>query len=236
MRMAKSVGKAFEKAITIQKEPRQKGQREGQFEFMNKNRREIFQYLCLHPCSYLSMISKSLGLSLHATNWHLRRLVAHGYVFRMKMGKKAVFYPTEMIAKEDIPILEILNTEKAKAIFLVILEKNGVYQREICELLGLKHQAVIWYTKKLESLSLITIVEDGKYRRYYPTELLRQRREDNAARLKNFKQTITKRFRTEMLSPTILRSTGDKIVVRIKSGRDKAVLTLHTNPFVTVLS
>lgn len=238
MRMPKGIGKALERAIRSKDEGEvaEKGNGEGKFEFMNKNRQEIFQYLCLHPCSYATMISKATGLSLHATNWHLRRLVESDYVSKKVRGKKTVFYPVEMIALEDLPILEILNVDKAKAIYLSVLDKKGISQVEVCESLGLKHQAVIWYAKKLESLGLISSLEDGKYRRYYPTDLLIRKKDKNTERLKIFKDNVMKRFHKERLSPTILRSTEDKIVVRIARGSSKAVLTLHTNPFVTVLS
>ena len=59
-----------------------------------------------------------------------------------------------MISTSDIPILEILNNDKAKAIYILIAENNGIYQGEICKMLSFNHQAVIWYTKKLEKLGL----------------------------------------------------------------------------------
>jgi predicted transcriptional regulator len=234
--MAKGVGKAFEKALTTKEEKEDIGSRDGKFELMNKNRQEIFQYLCLHPCSCTSMISKFLGLSIHTTKWHLRRLVENGFISKMSLGKKKVFYPTDMVAERDIPILEILNTDKAKAIYVIILHRKGLSQAEISEELGLKNQEVIWYTKKLESLGLIKSLEDGKYRRYYPTDLLSRKNDENGTRLKNFRNNIMKRLRREMLSPTVLRSTEDKLVLRIARGGNKAVLTLHINPFVTILS
>lgn len=234
--MPKGVGKALERAITTKEESTVGEDGEGRFEFMNKNRQEIFQYLCLHPCSYSTMISRAIGLSLHATNWHLRRLVESDFISKKTIGKKTVFYPADMLAMEDLPLLEILNTDKAKAIYLAVVEKNGISQGEICEMLGLKHQAVIWYAKKLESLGLISSLEDGKFRRYYPTELLHRKKDESSKRLKIFKDRMLKRFQRERLSPAILRSTDDKIVVRIARGRSKAVLTLHTNPFITVLS
>ena len=220
----KGVGRAFEKAVTTKGEETQEegGEKVRKFEFLNKNRQEIFQYLCFHPCAHISMISKATGLSLHATSWHLRRLVEGNYVSKRTFGKKTVFYPLDMIASKDTPILELLNTEKARSIYLLIIERNGLSQGEICEMLGIKHQAVIWYTRKLETLGLLTILEDGKYRRYYPTDLLRRKRNDNAMRLKAFKEKIVKRFQSEMLSPTVLRSTDEKVVVRISRGKSRA--------------
>ncbi|UCG68229.1 MAG: winged helix-turn-helix transcriptional regulator [Thermoplasmata archaeon] len=235
MRMQKGVGKAFEKAMMI-KEEELTGEKEGKFEFMNKNRQEIFQYLCLHPCSHAKRISQACGLSQHATNWHLRRLLEDNYISKKSIGKKMVYYPSNMIAVEDIPILEILNIERAKSIYVSILEKKGVSQKEICEKLNLNHQAVIWYAKKLESLGLISSLEDGKFRRYYPTDLLIRKKDENTKRLRIFRDKVMKRFQRERLSPTILRTTEDKIVLRIVRGKDRAVLTLHTNPFVSVLS
>lgn len=235
--MPKGIGKALEKAININGKKIESDSKyeQGKYELMNKNRQEILQFLCIHPCSYSTMISTSLGLSLHATNWHLRRLIESDYISKKTMGKKTVYYPSNMIAMEDIPILEILNVEKAKSIYISILDRNGITQKEICETLTLKHQAVIWYAKKLESLGLISSLEDGKYKRYYPTELLRKKKDENTKRLKNFKDDIVRRFKEERLSPSVLRSTEDKVIVRIAKGGNKTVLTLYTNPFVSVL-
>lgn len=236
--MSKSVGKALEAAIlskTESHDPKGK-EKDGRFEFLNSNRKEIFQYLCAHPCSYTSMISKATKLSLHTVNWHLRRLLEAEYILRYNLGKKTVFYPTEMISSSDIPILEILNNDKAKAIYILIAENNGIYQGEICKMLSLNHQAVIWYTKKLEKLGLITSLEDGKFRRYYPTRLLHNKKEKSTERIKIFRKRIQHKFQKENLSPTVIRSTEEKIVIRISRGASKAVLTLPTNPFITVLS
>jgi DNA-binding transcriptional ArsR family regulator len=235
--MARGVGKALEAAISAEgkKEISEKG-KTIKFEFMNLNRQEIFQFLCLHPCSYSSMMSKSISLSLHTVNWHLRRLLESEYISKSTLGKKVVFYPTEMIATSDIPILELLNTEKAKLIYIQIAQSNGIFQGEICEKVQLRHQAVIWYTRKLETLGLITSLEDGKYRRYYPTELLQSRKNENEKRMKMFRERILNKFKGENLQPVIIRSIDEKLVVRISRGSSKAVLTLNTNPFVTVLS
>ena len=235
--MSKGVGKALEAAISSKNKGdilEKKGKLK--FEFMNKNRQEIFQFLCLHPCSYSSMISKATSLSLHTVNWHLRRLLESEYISKSSRGKKTVFYPTGMISSIDIPILEILNSEKAKKIYIQIAQNNGIFQGEICKYLQLKHQAVIWYTRKLEMLGLITSLEDGKYKRYYPTQLLQKKKDENEKRMRIFRERLLDKFQRENIQPVVIRSNEDKIVVRISSGSTKAVLTLNTNPFVTVLS
>jgi predicted transcriptional regulator len=235
--MAKGVGKALEKALTKKEtnsSEEEKGYK-GKFEFGNANRRDIFSYLCFHPCSHISLIAAALKLSIHTTSWHLRRLENDGYISRASVGKKTVFYPTNMIDPQDISIFEILNNDKAKAIYIAVLDRSGINQHEICKRLGIKHQAVIWYTRKFESLSMIRSVEDGKFRRYYPTDLLKKKMDENASRMKIYRKDLLKRFGKEMMSPEVLRAANDKLVVKISGGKDKAVLTLHTNPFITVL-
>lgn len=236
--MSKGVGKALEAAISL------KDKKEGpgytgkivKFEFMNKNRQDIFQYLCIHPCSYSSMISKASSLSLHTVSWHLRRLLESEYISNSNQGKKNVFYPTEMISRSDIPVLAILNNEKAKTMYIQIAQNGGISQGEICTNLKLRHQAVIWYTNKLEDLGLITSLEDGKYRRYYPSDLLQRKKNENEKRTKIFRERLLDKFQRENLRPVLIRSNEDKFVVRISKGTSKTVLTLNTNPFVTVLS
>lgn len=235
--MQKGVGKALEKVLTTKDSMLdEKKEDETKLEFMNRNRRDIYQFLCIHPCSPSSAISKETGLSIHAVNWHLRRLYDRDYVHKEKRGKKTIFYPVNLIHQEDIPIFEILNIKRARDIFLAIVDKNGISQKEICKNLGLKHQAVIWYANKLKKLGLITSLEDGKYRRYYPTELLNKKKDENMKRIRIFKNQIINKLQNEMLTPSILRSTDDKIIIRISRGRNRAVLTLCTDPFVTVLS
>ncbi len=235
--MAKGVGKALEKALT-KKEPTSSEEQEGykgRLEFGNRNRRDIFSYLCFHPCSHISLIAAALKLSIHTTSWHLRRLEDEGYVSRAKVGKKSVFYPTNMIDTQDINIFEILNNHKARAIYMAVLDRSGINQHEICNKLNLKHQAVIWYTRKLESLGLMRSVEDGKFRRYYPSDLLKKKMDKNASRIKIFRKDLLKRFGKEMMAPEVIRATSEKLVVKISGGKGRAVLTLHTNPFLTVL-
>jgi len=235
--MAKGVGKALEKAL-IKKHGDSVGEQEvykGKFEFGNKNRREIFSYLCFHPCSHVSLIATAMKMSIHTASWHVRRLEDEGYITRVRVGKKSVFYPTTMIDSEDIEIFEILNNEKAKAIYIAILDMKGINQHEICKRLGLRHQAVIWYTRKFEAMGLIRSVEDGKYRRYYATNLLKKKMDASNSRIKIFRKDLLERFGREMLSPEVLRSTNDKLVVKISGGKEKAVLTLHTNPYMTIL-
>jgi predicted transcriptional regulator len=235
--MPKGVGKALKTALTVkEKKPPEKRKGETKFEFMNTNRRRIFEYLCSNPASSTSAISKNTGLSIHSVKWHLRRLIESDYVHKHTHGKKAVYFPVNLIDIHDIPIFELLNTKKAKDILLLITDKNGISQSEICDVLGMNHQAVIWYTKKLEKLELIRSLEDGKFRRYYSTELLNRKREKNAKRMKLFKSQIIKKIQEDMVKPTILRSTDDKILIRLIWGRNKVVLTIHTDPFVTVLS
>jgi predicted transcriptional regulator len=230
------LGRAFERAITTREEEEREHVRTGgKVEFINKNRREIFEYLCLHPCTKASQISKAVGLTYHSSIWHLKKLIGTGFIKRYSVAKKNVYYPKDLIPIEDVPLLMLLNTDKARMIMLTILEKGGISQGEVCRLLSFKHQAVIWYTRKLEKHGLITSLEDGRYRRYYSTDLLQKKTDDCSNRIKNFRKNILRKLKKNGLSPTIIRSPDEKIVVRISSGKHKAVLTLHTNPYYTSL-
>ncbi len=231
------IGKAFQRALTPEDVEGERARKSEPLkpEIMNENRQQILQYLSKHPCSYLNRISKDLGLSFHTAKWHLRKIIERGYVANQRMGKRMVFYPKDMIAVEDIPIFELLNTPKAKSIYLKIIEQEGISQKEICKELGMKHQAVIWYTSKLEDTGLISSLEDGKFKRYYPTDLLSRWTDINNKRLRRYKDSILKRLEEDRLKPVVLRSTEEKLVVRISTGSKRSVLILWTDPVNTVL-
>lgn len=231
---AGKVGKALEKAIAA--EPSELKALKTKVQMMNPIRREVFQYLCRYPCSAISKISRDLKRSIHTVEWHLKRLIEDKYIMARKDSNNYVYYPIGCLEPEDLPILAALNIHRVRDMFLYILENPGSTQREVGADLGVSHQSVGRITKRLDNLKLISTVDDGKYKRYYPSDLLPSKRQENYERMKAFKQRILEKLQSEGLNPAVLRSSDTDIMVRITLGRAKASLALSCNPFATVLS
>ncbi len=209
--------------------------RKGQSLLMNPVRRELFRYLCEFPCNHLSGISRGLGITPPTTTWHLKKLIDRDLIASKKLNGKTIFFPSNMIEEDDIRILSLINDEKVKQIFLTIRENPGMTQKDISLNLKLQHQSVLWYTLKLEKVELISTIEDGKFKRYYPTNLLSELRDSHLSKLRAFREWLIKALKYDGIDPEVIRTTDKFILIRITTGREKTTLELSTNPFSTVL-
>jgi len=136
---------------------------------------------------------------------------------------------------EDVEILALINDEKIKHIFLSIINNPGLTQKEISDLLRIQHQTVIWFTQKLENVELISTLEDGKFKRYYPTNRLAKLSDMHISKMKAFREWVIKKFKYDGIDPEVVRVTDKFILLRVSIGKDKTSLELPTNPFLTVL-
>lgn len=233
--MEKKIGEELEKRlIGREKEIVSQPERKKKSLLMNQTRQLMLQYLCKYPCSRLEAISKDLELTAPTVKWHLEKMTDSSFISLKKVGRTAVFYPSNMTELSDIEILAVLNLEKTGFIFSVILEKGGIAQNELCKLVGASPQAVIRYTSRLEKLGLVNSVGDGRYKRYYATSLISELQESRGKRTKYFREYILGKLKDDALRPQIIRSTDKEILVRITAGGKEVTLELKTSPFTTV--
>lgn len=197
---------------------------------MNTSRCAIYEYLCSHPCSSVSSIAKGLRVSESRIRWHLEKLVWDKLV-TIKENGITIFFPSNMINPEHIKIFKLLALEKSSAIIASIKSKEGLYQSELSKRLDLNIRTVMKYTSDLEYLGLIRGANDGKFKRYYLTNLMDELREYYRKNAKNFKGYIVKRTKIDGLRPKILLSTPEVLKLKLVVGTKIRVLTLPMIPF-----
>jgi predicted transcriptional regulator len=228
------VGKALERAIGTGEAP-STVEPKSKAHMMNPVRREVFEHICRFPCTTVSRISKGIGRSVHTVQWHVRKLIEAGLVSESRISGLNVLHPLSMLGPKDIPLLILLNDPKAKSAFLYIVENPGCSQSDLIEGLGISHQSAGRVARKLMRESLISIVDDGKYKRHYPTDLLVRRREESLDNAKRFKTFVIDKLKSEGLKPEVMRSGIPEVLVRIAQGKERAILRLSCDPYFTVL-
>lgn len=204
--------------------------------FMNRNRQDIFSFLCSRPCSALSNMTESMSASAPTVRWHLRRLADGGFVGSQKIGTRTVFYPADMISQDHIPILAGLNDPVRRRIFSAILSGRGMTQKELGVAAGLGRQGLSYNLRRLERSGLIAAMRDGRYVRYYPSDILHRLRQQSARQVGLFRKNLVKMLRKDGVSPRIARSTYGELHIEVSRGRERRMLVLHTDPFVTILA
>ncbi|UCE73553.1 MAG: helix-turn-helix domain-containing protein [Methanomassiliicoccales archaeon] len=227
---------AFKKEIEEDKEP-PKGPVEvvKKTLTMNPRRQEILQYLCRYPCSRLSKIAKDLDLSNASTKWHLERLTENDFITQRGMKGDRIFYPTNMIEENDVRIFWAINNERALPILRKILSNSGINLKNLRDDVQLNQRTVVRHAYELEQVGLIDSIQDGKYKRYYPTGLFTKMKEDYRKKGAKFRRHLLKMLKKDGVNPKVVRSTDRALHVKITAGEKKSVLELGTQPFASVL-
>lgn len=231
------LGKGLKKAASLPEEfvevPERKG---GVSLLMHETRRKIFQYICQHPCTYLSMISRDLNTSAATASWHLKKLKQNNLIAQKKVGALSIFYPVDMLRNSDIEVLTLLNYEGMREIFSSIAKSPGITQKEIASLLNVSYRTIMMQANKLENNSIIISVKDGKFKRYYPTNLIKDSEASYRKWQRHFKEHILKILKNDCLTPKVVLSTDKEIIIQITPGRKDAVLKLYTSPYLSLLA
>ncbi len=195
----------------------------------NARRRQLFRYLCLRPCARAGEIGRVLGMSHATVRWHARDLLEHGYL--ELEGSRA--FPRGLIDPEDAPLFTVLATPGRSTVLLACFADPGISLLERAAAVDLTRQSTSKITSELSDLGLVTLVEDGRFRRHYPTDLLAKKRETNRPRAKAFAGALVRRLGDEGLSPELLRSDDGVVLVRFGSAAKRVVLDVPVDPYAS---
>ena len=195
----------------------------------NARRRQIFRYLCLRPCARVGEIARNLGMSHATVRWHEGDLLENEY---LELEGSSAF-PRGLIDPADAPLFALLATPGRSAVLMACFTDPGVPLLELAAAVGLTRQSVSKITSELSDRGLVTLVEDGRFRRHYPTDLLARKREANRPRAKAFADTFVRRLDEEGLSPEMLRADEGTVLVRFGTASKRIVLDVPVDPYTS---
>ncbi len=236
--MDKRLGRAFKRIVENEEEviAQTRKVKTKRSLFMNDTRRGIFAYLCRFPCSHLRKIGREVGRSPPTIKWHLTKLKKAQIIDSERIGKTLVFYPIGMLEPEDVSVAALLNRQKARRIVHAISDEPGTTQQELCEALGIGSQAVRWFATQLEDEGVIESVVDGRYRRYYLTELIATKIEESRKRRKFFRESVLRALTADGVDPELVHTSPTSMTVRVRTGEGKHSLKIVTEPFSQLLA
>lgn len=195
----------------------------------NARRRQVFRYLCLRPCARVGEIGRVLGISHATVRWHERDLLENRYID--VDGVRA--YPRGLVDPSDAELFAVLAAPGRSAVLLACYAQPGVSLLDLAAAVGLSRQSSSKVASELSDLGLVTLVEDGRFRRHYPTDLLSRKHLGNAPRARAFGEALLRRLAEEGLSPELLRADETTLLVRFGSPAKRVVLDVPLDPYVT---
>lgn len=225
--MPRGLGRALE-TVLAQEGPGEDLEVEGP-SLANARRRQLFRYLCLRPCARVGEMGRVLGMSHATIRWHERVLLENGYLEHEGFH----VFPRGLIDPEDAALFGMLATPGRSSLLLACFQDPGVSLLELAAAVDLTRQSASKIASELSDFGLLSLVEDGRFRRHYPTETLAKKREANRPRAKAFSAAFVRRLGEEGLAPELLRQDDDVALVRFGPASKHVVLDLPLDPYAS---
>ena len=225
--MARGIGRALQKAVAregIDVDLDAEGR-----SLANARRRQVYRYLCLRPCARIGDVGRDLSMSQATARWHAWNLIDNRYL--QAEGTRA--FPVGLIDPEDAALFAVLASAGRAAILATVFESPGISFQELADRVHLTRQSASKIATELSGFGLLSVAEDGRYRRAYPTDLLVRKREANRGRADAFGETFLRRLTEEGLSPELLRRDETTLLVRFGAGSRRTLLEVPLDPYAT---
>lgn len=135
-------------------------------EELEGNAKRVLQYVIDHPGCYLRQIRKALDVSMGTTQYHLHLLEKNGRILSRKRGFHKYFFPPATFRDNEKDLLEVLSSETAREVLILIIEEGNPTQSAIADRIGMSAPSASWHLKRLIDSRIISETREGKYKRY----------------------------------------------------------------------
>jgi DNA-binding transcriptional ArsR family regulator len=200
---------------------------------MNLNRRKIFQFLCMHPCSRIEAISSHVSLSRSSASWHLGCLIDTGFVHIFLDSKTKRYYPAGLIPSKNLRIYSVLGEDGCRAVYRAVLASPGADRSLLVDNLGAS--GLTGCLNNLLEISFITRVKDGKHARFFPTERCLEVQKEERAAGKDFIRLLIRKMTEEHLKPELMELKGSNPVIEMKILSQKEKLEIPQRILSTLM-
>ncbi len=225
--MARGLGRALQRAVSREgAESDLAG--EGR-SLANARRRQVFRYFCLRPCARIGDISRELKMSPATVRWHTWDLTDNRYL----QSEGVSLFPAGLIDLGDVSLFASLAAAGRAAVLASVFDVPGISFQEIASRVGLTRQSVSKVASEFAEFGLVRLVDDGRFRRVYSTDLLSRKREANRRRADAFEEALVRRITEEGLAPELVRREETRLLVRFGTGVTRVLLEVPLDPYAT---
>ena len=135
----------------------------------NDNRNSIYKYIKANPGCTREDINKRLSINIGTVCHHVTALKLWGLISYEENGKFKMIYSSEMMGRDkqaDRVVCAHVRNDIARALLQTILKQPGINQKALVLMAERDDSTIHWHLKKFSEDGLITIKNDGIYRRY----------------------------------------------------------------------
>lgn len=227
--MVRRMGKAL---LTAMREgPPERREVASEAALLAPQRGRLLQFYCLHPLASIAEAARATEMADGTVRWHASRLVDSGWL----EIHGPTYYVKGLVDPADVPVFEVLGGPSACRLLASVFERPGQSVSDLARSARVSRQAASGLVDDLRAAGVLSVVEDGAFVRLYPTRLLAERRDANAARAAAFCQDVLRRLAADGLAPEVLRRTRSEFHVRFGPPGRRVALDLPIDPFSSAL-
>jgi len=168
-------------------------------------------------------------MSQATVRWHTWDLTENRYL----QSEGVSLFPAGLIDPADVSMFAALASTGRAAVLATVFEVPGISFQEIASRVGLTRQSVSKVASELAELGLVRLVDDGRFRRVYSTDLLSRKREASRGRTHAFEEAVLRRLMEEGLAPELVRREETRLLVRFGTGATRVLLEIPVDPYAT---
>jgi len=168
-------------------------------------------------------------MSPATVRWHTWDLTENRYLQSEGMS----LFPAGLIDLADVSMFAALAPAGRAAVLAAVFDVPGISFQEIASRVGLTRQSVSKVASEFAEFGLVRLVDDGRFRRMYPTDLLARKRDANRGRADAFEEAILRRLMDEGLAPELVRREETRLLVRFGTGAKRVLLEVPVDPYAT---
>jgi predicted transcriptional regulator len=128
----------------------------------NKKRSRIYACIRDHPGIAPAKIARITGINRGTIRYHLSRLREAGQISVVHLeGGMGCFRNSDYDKTEKAVCLHLQNGTR-RQIFALLLEKPGIAQSEIAEIVGISRSTAAWHLRRLAADGLVEANRDGR--------------------------------------------------------------------------
>lgn len=135
-------------------------------------RRSLLDQVEASPGVHLRELANRHGTAVTNTQWHLRKLEMAGLIKTEKVQGRRLYYPTRggVAVKEQAIKNAAVQNPNAQRILDHLASHPGANQRAMAEALDMNPGTVRWHLRKMESASLVKVIQDGAQMCYFAVD------------------------------------------------------------------
>src|SRR3989454_286180 len=142
-------------------------------------------------------------------------------------------FPGGLIASADVSMCAAPASAGRAGVLASVFAVPAISLQEIASRVGLTRQSVSKVASELAEFGLARLVDDGRFRRVYSTDLLSRKREANRGRTRAFEEAVLRRLMEEGLAPELVRREETRLLVRFGTGATRVLLEIPVDPYAT---